>query len=117
MELCQLQKGLFVTVCLVLMVASMCCSARPTIEDVPTSGVFAEQWRTWKSSSGKSYLSKEEEALRYSIWKDNVNYIDQHNAEADKHGFTLKMNSFGDMVGGWRETAAVDRQSYVVQWR
>ena len=70
-----------------------------TIRTVPTSGVHAEQWRAWKSSAGRSYLSVNEESLRYSIWRDNVDYIEEHNSVADKHGFSLKINSFGDLVG------------------
>lgn len=65
---------------------------------IPITGYYAEQWRAWKSSEGKSYETVNEEARRYSIWSDNMKYIEQHNTEADKHGFSLKMNSLGDLV-------------------
>ena len=102
MELGLLQRGLLLVNVWLVLAAISCCSGRATVESVPTSGVYAEQWRGWKSSAGKSYLSTEEEALRYTVWKDNLDFIDGHNTEADKHGFTLKMNSFGDMVGNTR---------------
>ena len=83
--------------------SSTCCAGRATGEALsasgPISGVYAEQWRAWKSSEGKSYLSTEEEVQRYSVWHDNMKYIELHNAEADSHGFSLRMNSFGDLVG------------------
>lgn len=65
---------------------------------LPETGVYAGQFKLWKLTHGKSYMSSEEEAQRYSIWLDNMDYIEQHNANADQHGYTLKMNHFGDMV-------------------
>lgn len=59
---------------------------------------YEYQWRTWKENYGKIYGSVEEEEQRWSIWQSNMRYIEEHNRNADKHGFTLKMNTFGDMV-------------------
>ena len=102
MILVPLKRGLCLSMWLVVLVVSAGCSGRAAtkIESVPTSGVYAEQWKAWKLGAGKSYESSGEEAQRYTIWKGNQDYIDQHNTETDKHGYTLKMNSFGDMVGG-----------------
>ena len=46
---------------------------------------------------GKSYGSDDEELRRNTIWQSNKQYIDTHNANSDKFGFTLGMNKFGDM--------------------
>ena len=70
---------------------------------LPTSGLNAEPWRSWKSTHGKNYVSTDEEVSRYSIWLDNMKYIEQHNTNSDQHGFTLGMNHFGDLVSK-RET-------------
>ena len=46
----------------------------------------------------KVYGSLEEELERHSIWQANKKYIDEHNANADEHGFTVTLNEFGDLV-------------------
>lgn len=58
---------------------------------------FPEQWEAWKSAHKKVYGSLEEELERHTIWQSNKKYIDEHNANADLHGFTLAMNEFGDL--------------------
>ena len=63
-----------------------------------TTGLYKAQWQLWKTSRGKSYASAEEEAMRYSVWVDNMDYIEQHNQNAKDHGYSLKINSFGDLV-------------------
>ena len=60
--------------------------------------VSDEGWLSWKVSHGKEYVSEEEELVRYLIWVDNMHYIEIHNKNADKHGYTLEINHFGDMV-------------------
>jgi hypothetical protein len=37
---------------------------------------------------------------RLTIWISNKKYVEQHNARADEHGFTLAMNKFADLVSG-----------------
>ncbi len=56
------------------------------------------QWSSWKNEHAEEYGSLEEELYRLSIWVSNMRYIKSHNQEAEKHGFTLKINSFGDRV-------------------
>ena len=84
-----------------LVLAIACYTSRAVT--LPVTGVYAEQFKLWKSTHGKSYVSSEEEAQRYSIWLDNTDYIEQHNANADQHGYTLKMNHFGDLVSRLRD--------------
>ena len=93
------RRSLSVVLWLILVACSRCYTVESTVVDnVPTSGVYAEQWKAWKTNAGRIYGSSREEALRYSIWRDNMVYIDKHNADSDSHGFSLKMNSFGDLV-------------------
>lgn len=55
-------------------------------------------WTSWRRTHGKSYSSSSEELERYVVWRSNTAYIQSHNSYADKFGFTLTMNRFGDMV-------------------
>lgn len=47
---------------------------------------------------GKQYEDDDTEIRRYSIWKDNLVTIAKHNMDAEKHGYTLGMNEFGDLT-------------------
>ena len=55
------------------------------------------EWELWKELHGKQYESKSEELYRHSIWSDNMEYIDSHNAQ-NANSYTLEMNEFGDLV-------------------
>lgn len=57
-----------------------------------------DEWHTWKSHHSKGYSSAAEEEYRYKVWLDNKIYVDEHNSKADKLGYSLKMNSFGDQT-------------------
>ena len=57
-----------------------------------------EEWELWKRVHNKSYTSSTEDLERYSVWRSNAAYIRAHNEQAQKFGFTLGMNAFGDLV-------------------
>ena len=69
----------------------LCAAAEPQYE-------LVEEWQQWKTEHGRSYGSDIEELDRHFVWLSNKKYIDSHNNNADVFGFTLAMNSFGDMV-------------------
>ena len=46
---------------------------------------------------GKNYDTDEEETRRNIIWQSNKKFIETHNINADKFGFELGMNAFGDL--------------------
>ena len=56
------------------------------------------EWESWKTEHSRRYSDKGEDQQKYFIWKENMDYIENHNKDAEKHGFVLKMNKFGDMV-------------------
>ena len=62
------------------------------------SGGTSDEWELWKATHGKSYLTIEEESYRRDTWKENSLLIKTHNTNSNKHGYTLEMNSFGDLV-------------------
>ena len=59
---------------------------------------FVEEWNLWKSENAKGYESDLEELERHLVWLSNKEYIEQHNANSDLFGFTLAMNSLGDLA-------------------
>ena len=60
---------------------------------------FVEEWKLWKSHHGRSYGTELEELERHLVWLSNKKYIESHNNNAHVFGYTLAMNTFGDMVG------------------
>lgn len=61
-------------------------------------GGLQMEWESWKTEHSRRYSDQWEDQQKYTIWKQNVDYIENHNKDAEKHGFLLKMNKFGDMV-------------------
>ena len=80
------------TAVLVLVSVIVLCAADVQYE-------FVEEWKLWKTHHGKSYGTELEELERHLVWLSNKKYIESHNNNAHVFGYTLAMNSFGDMVG------------------
>lgn len=74
------------------------------------------EWKAWMKEHGKLYTAEKEEYLRRGRWFDNWEYINKHNRNADIHGFTLKMNQFGDLVGEVATNVCTQWTEYVHQW-
>jgi len=57
-------------------------------------------WNDFKHHHGKSYATPSEETKRRATWEANLNFIRQHNMEADNghHTYWVKMNKYGDMT-------------------
>ncbi|XP_029640527.1 cathepsin L1-like isoform X2 [Octopus sinensis] len=58
-----------------------------------------ENWELYKSTFRKEYRNAETENFRRAIWKENGNFINQHNLEADMgiHTFWMDMNEYADL--------------------
>ena len=54
--------------------------------------------------SMQTYENELMELHRHTIWQANKKYIDEHNSNADKFGYTLGMNEFGDLVSWCTKT-------------
>ena len=54
-----------------------------------------QTWLLWKEKYAKSY-SKPEEAIRYKIFKSNLDAINKHNSE--KLPFQRGLNAFSDLT-------------------
>ena len=58
--------------------------------------VREQSWYVWKMAHNKAYSDESEEALRYTIWKDNMNRIIEYNSKSKN--VVLRMNHFGDLT-------------------
>ncbi|EDL41322.1 mCG12216, isoform CRA_b [Mus musculus] len=60
--------------------------------------ILDAEWQKWKIKHGKPYSLEEEQ--KRAVWEENMKKIKLHNGEngLGKHGFTMEMNAFGDMV-------------------
>lgn len=59
---------------------------------------YTEEWEEWKAKYNKVYEDKQLEDRNSAIFESNMRFIEEHNANADYHGFTLAMNAYGCMV-------------------
>ncbi|KAL2084368.1 hypothetical protein ACEWY4_019886 [Coilia grayii] len=57
-------------------------------------------WEEWKSTHQRQYLGLGEEAIRRTIWENNMQMIEAHNQEYELgiHTYELGMNHLGDMT-------------------
>jgi len=57
-------------------------------------------YQAWKAQHGKLNNALGQDDKRYEIFKDNLKYIDEHNAAADAgvHSFRLGLNRFADLT-------------------
>ncbi|KAL9681280.1 hypothetical protein QQ045_013062 [Rhodiola kirilowii] len=59
----------------------------------------ADMYEAWLIKHGKSYNAIGEKEKRFDIFKDNLKFVDEHNADPEK-SFTLGMNRFADLTNG-----------------
>ncbi|XP_078619380.1 cathepsin L-like isoform X2 [Branchiostoma floridae x Branchiostoma japonicum] len=60
---------------------------------------YEEEWTRYKIQYGKVYTTREEEARKGKIFRENLDYIFKHNQEADRglHSYRLGVTPFADM--------------------
>jgi len=80
--------------CFAVLALVSVATALPTIHMDPLT---VEKFNSWKETHNKVYSSKEEEAIRFDIFLDNVKYIEEYNAGPDTE-MTLGTNQFSDMT-------------------
>ncbi|XP_020578327.1 oryzain alpha chain-like [Phalaenopsis equestris] len=59
-----------------------------------------EIYEMWIEHNGRSYNELDEKERRFEVFRDNLRYIDEHNAAADAgvHSFRLGLNRFADLT-------------------
>jgi len=57
-------------------------------------------YEEWKAEHGRASNAIGEDELRFQVFRDNLKYIDEHNAAADAglHSFRLGLNRFADIT-------------------
>jgi cathepsin L len=68
----------------------------PAFEHEANEAELREKFMSWMVEHGKSYEGREW-TVRFAIWKDNLEYVLEHNARNDVT-FTLGMNKFADLT-------------------
>jgi len=71
--------------------AVVCFAEQPAFQEEEYQFLFTR----WMSQHGKKY-ELEDFFHRYSVFKDNLNFVHQHNQ--GNHTFTVAMNQFGDLT-------------------
>lgn len=61
-----------------------------------TEDNYSFLFNAWSTQFGKEYLTSEESALRYAIFKANLDRVNTHNA--GESTYFMRMNEFGDMT-------------------
>ncbi|XP_003382719.1 PREDICTED: cathepsin L1-like [Amphimedon queenslandica] len=61
---------------------------------------YTQEFQDWKVKYNKAYETKETELARQVIWESNKKFVENHNANSDKFGFTVAMNEFADLGAG-----------------
>lgn len=64
---------------------------------IRTDDEVMTMYNSWLVNHGKSYNALGEKETRFQIFKDNLRYIDNHNADPDR-SFELGLNKFADLT-------------------
>lgn len=84
---------------LVLAAASEAASASSIGGDADMNLAAAKPlFESWMAAHGKKYETDEEAKKRLSVWKDNHDFITEHNSQLPKPSYTLGHNSFSDLT-------------------
>merc|ERR1711968_122044 len=79
---------------LLLLAAIVGVTAAGLLGDSEYESLFTQ----FKADHAKEYASTEEHSARFSVFKDNVDFIMSHNSRSEEHGFTVGINQFADMT-------------------
>merc|ERR1711966_316086 len=79
---------------LLLLAAIVGVAAAGLLGDSEYESLFTQ----YKADHSKEYASTEEHSARFSVFKDNVDFIMSHNSRSEEHGFTVGINQFADMT-------------------
>ncbi|KAM0941079.1 putative actinidain [Dioscorea sansibarensis] len=104
--------SLLVLVLSILSFFSFSSSSIPTRSEYEVDLLF----EGWLVKHNKSYNKDSlEKAKRYEIFKDNLKYVDEHNA--GNHTYTLGLNGFSDLtIEEYRNTYLVVNSSLLPEW-
>lgn len=70
----------------------------PSMSRILDETVVAEKYKQWMVQHGRTYTLKEEENMRFQIFKDNLNYIENFNNNMRNQTYKLSINEFADLT-------------------
>ncbi|GMI64308.1 senescence-associated gene 12 [Hibiscus trionum] len=85
-----------VSPCLVFLFVLGIWASQASSRSVPEASM-SDKFEQWMSSYGRAYQDASEKDKRFQIFKENVEYIDSHNADTTKN-YKLGVNEFTDLT-------------------
>ena len=65
-----------------------------------SAGTLHQEFQKWKMTNLKSYSTEAEDSARFQVWRDNFDFVKEHNLRylAGEETFIVEMNKFADMT-------------------
>lgn len=65
-----------------------------------SAGTLHQEFQKWKMTNLKSYSTEAEDSARFQVWRDNFDFVKEHNLRylSGEETFTVEMNKFADMT-------------------
>ncbi|KAJ1376910.1 Peptidase C1A, papain C-terminal [Sesbania bispinosa] len=86
-----------ISIATILIFLWACTISHATSRTFYESSSIAKQHDEWMASFGRVYADDAEKARRQQIFKDNLDFIQKHNNQANK-GYNLSLNSYADLT-------------------
>ncbi|KAH3762943.1 cathepsin L1 [Pelomyxa schiedti] len=77
------------------------------------SSSVRSQFHDWAKSHGRNYATPQERDHRFSVWRHNLQFVEQHNAEG--HSWTVGMNEFADLTNEEYRAMLSKPKTYAVE--
>lgn len=90
---CVLRNKFFIFMLIIVFAA-----LAPSMSRILDETVVAEKYKQWMVQHGRTYTLKEEENMRFQIFKDNLNYIENFNNNMRNQTYKLSINEFADLT-------------------
>ncbi|KAH0434058.1 hypothetical protein IEQ34_026902 [Dendrobium chrysotoxum] len=77
-----------------------------------------EIYERWMEQHGRNYNVLDEKERRFEVFKENLRYIDEHNAAADAgvHSFRLGLNRFADLTNEEYRASYLGTRQHQRRW-
>merc|ERR1712195_100369 len=84
-----------IALCITLALVAVYAAPSSELSDSEYKSLFAK----FQSVHSASYLSEDHASSKFAVFKDNVDFINDHNQNhADRLGYTVSMNQFADLT-------------------
>ncbi|KAK6150002.1 hypothetical protein DH2020_017527 [Rehmannia glutinosa] len=73
-------------------------TSQSTARTLPNASMVLEKHENWMAQFGRAYKDDAEKAMRFKIFKENVEYIESFNEAGAKLPYKLAINKFADLT-------------------